>query len=231
MQRRLFEVRSKLRSVEEEMERHKKEGERKEREWKMHQVKWKREKKAMEERLSKLEERIGGEGRKKEEDVIFGEWSEWEEVEMDTEESEEENKATRGRKRMRSEVSRVSEGSRGGSKSTERGRQERRKAHMSRERRTERGGDIIERHRNKMIMIRKGRNWEEDFGVAEWLQAELGEDLDIQVTNTNDKQTYKIWCEGKGTREKKWEERGRGGRRRGSHPWRHGDQWQKGERE
>ena len=41
------------------------------------------------------------------------------------------------------------------------------------------------------------------------MRAELGEELDIQVTKTNDKQMYKIWCEGKGTREKIWEERKR----------------------
>ena len=79
---------------------------------------------------------------------------------------------------MRSEVSvmsRVSERTSRGSRSAERGRQDRRIAHRSRERRTEIGGEIIERHRNKVIMLRKGRNWEEDFGVADWLRAELGD--------------------------------------------------------
>ena len=40
--------------------------------------------------------------------------------------------------------------------------------------------------------------------MAEWIQIELGE-LDIQITKTNDRQVYKIWCEGKGTRERIWE--------------------------
>ena len=40
--------------------------------------------------------------------------------------------------------------------------------------------------------------------MAEWIQTELGE-LDIQITITNDRQVYKIWCEGKGTRERIWE--------------------------
>ena len=80
---------------------------------------------------------------------------------MNTEVSEEEEKRSRGWKKMRSEVSvmsRVSERSSRGSRSADRGRQDRRIAHRSRERRTEMGGEIIERHWNKVIMLRKGRN-------------------------------------------------------------------------
>ena len=58
-----------------------------------------------------------------------------------------------------------------------------------------------------MLIIRKGRNWEEDFGVAEWIQAEMGEEMEIQVNKTNDRQVFKIWCEGKDTKKKIWEAR------------------------
>ena len=113
----------------------------------------------------------------------------------------------RGRKRLRSEVSRASEGTKR-SKSGERRRHSgRQNEHRSSGKRVEIGGDVIGRHRNKVIMIRKGRHWEADYGVAEWIHTELGE-LDIQITKTNDR------CTRFGARGK---ERGRGfGRQRRS---------------
>ena len=170
----------------------------------MQQVKWRRDKKAMEERLSRLEEKMRGEERKKVESMEFGDWSEWEEDWKSVDLSEEEDKVARGRKRVRSEVSRASEGTKR-SKSGERRRHSgRQNEHRSSGKRMEVGGDMIERHINKVIMIRKGRNWEEEYGVADWIQTELGE-LDTQITKTNDRQVYKIWCAGKGTRERIWE--------------------------
>ena len=82
-QRRLFEVKNKLRRVEEEMERMKKEGERRENGWKnwkditeISQAKGRRDRKAMEERIKKLEEKMVGGERKKSEEMEYGDWSE-----------------------------------------------------------------------------------------------------------------------------------------------------------
>ena len=43
--------------------------------------------------------------------------------------------------------------------------------------------------------------------MAEWIQAEMGEEMEIQVNKTNDRQVFKIWCEGKDTKKKIWEAR------------------------
>ena len=208
IQRRLYEARNKLRRVEEEIERLKKEGERKEKEWKMQQMKWRRDKKAMEDRLSRQEVKMGGEERKEVEGMEFGDWSEWEEDWKSVDLSEEEDKVAQGRKRLRrlrSEVSRASDGTKRSRSGERRRHSSRQNEHRSSGKRMEMGGDVIERHRNKVIMIRKGRNWKEDYGVAEWVQTELGEKLDIQITKTNDRQVYKILCEGEGTKERIWE--------------------------
>ena len=63
--------------------------------------------------------------------------------------------------------------------------------------------DVVERHRSKVLMIRKGRKWEEDLGVTNWLQMEVGEDVEVEVEKTK----KWIWCEGEGTKKAIWEAR------------------------
>ena len=65
--------------------------------------------------------------------------------------------------------------------------------------------------------------------MAEWIQIELGE-LDIQITKTNDRQVYKIWCEGKGASERIWEAKKKWEEEGVAH-WKNGDPLRKGERE
>ena len=43
--------------------------------------------------------------------------------------------------------------------------------------------------------------------MEEWIQGEFGEELNIQVKETQDRQVFKVWCEGKGSKEMIWEAR------------------------
>ena len=86
-------------------------------------------------------------------------WSDWEELHSrKSSESEEE----RSRKRVKSEVRKVSY--------RRHGRADSRGRRRSKER--EKGEkDVIERHRNKVLIFRKGRKWEDEASVTEWLQS------------------------------------------------------------
>ena len=61
-------------------------------------------------------------------------------------------------------------------------------------------------------MFRKGARWDSDIGVTEWLQSEIGEEQEVVVEPTKDRKVYKIWCEGRDTKRRildakgKWEE-------------------------
>ena len=203
--RRILELRKKMRRMEEEMEDLKSEWERKEKEWKareiQQQVTARKEKRKVEERLRKLEERMVREG-KSNGSGNESEGSDWggsleEFWSGNSSDSEEE----RGRKRLKSQV-------RTASPSHSRRRESRRRS-WGRERGR---NDVIERHRSKVLMFRKGKKWEEDTGLTEWLQMEIGEDLEVVVEPTKDRKVFKIWCEGKDARGRilevrdKWEE-------------------------
>ena len=76
--------------------------------------------------------------------------------------------------------------------------------------------DIVEKHRRKVLMIRKGKNWHEEVSSTKWLMAEIGggEETLVEVEQTKDRQVFKVWCEGREARrkilerKKKWEEEG-----------------------
>ena len=55
----------------------------------------------------------------------------------------------------------------------------------------------MERHKSKVLMIRKGRNWEKKIGLEEWIRTEIGENVEVKVESTKDPQVFKVWCESK----------------------------------
>ena len=92
-------------------------------------------------------------------------------------------KVKRKQRRMKSEVRKASPFRRVRSRSRDRARG---------------SSHVVERHRNKVLMIRKG-------------STEIGEDVEVMVEKTKDPQVFKVWCEGKDAKKiwearKKWEE-------------------------
>ena len=51
-------------------------------------------------------------------------------------------------------------------------------------------------------MIWKGRKWEVDIAVTEWLQMEIEGEIKIEVERTKDTELFEVWCKGKETKGK-----------------------------
>ena len=165
--------------------------ERREEEWKMREEKLMEELASMKGRLTKLEGKVvgGKRGRSGGSDSGMSDW--W---------SDSEGLKEKRRKKIRSEVRRVS---------TEREKKER-----AGSKRRERERDVMKRHRRKLLMIRKGKKWQEEDSFTEWLIVEIGggKDTQVEIEQTKDCHVFKVWCEGRDARKKilegkvKWEE-------------------------
>ena len=181
LQRRVYELKKRVKRNEEEVESMRKEW--KEREERL-VAKFRKDVRSMEMRMSKMEAKMGGGKRRRSggSDSGMSVWG-WR--------SDSDGGKDRGRKRMRSQVRKVSPS------------------------RRESERDVVETHRKKVLMVRKGRNWQAEVNFTELLLLEIGggEETHVEV-ETKDKQVYKVWCEGKNARmkmlevKKKWEEEG-----------------------
>ena len=141
-------------------------------------------------RICKVEERLGGIKKKR----LAESESEWsaEKVEWKSEDNSESSmeRGSGRKRRVKSEVRRVSPV----------------KMRRVNRRERERGGnDVVERYRSKVLMLKKGKSWNEEWGMLEWLQMEMGDDIEVVVESTKDPVVYKVWCEGKETKAKIWE--------------------------
>ena len=135
----------------------------------------------MEERLSRFEERMGEGKRKEAENYEWSEWESWSEGSSDSFKNGEKDMKKR---RLKSEVRKASPQRRARSRDRARG-----------------SGDVGERHKGKVLMIRKGKKWEE-IGLEEWINAEMGEEMVETVERTKDPHVYNVWCGSKDA--KRW---------------------------